>query len=728
MRPSGPLFLHVTDAHLAPGNGADQGFREADIKTDLPGISKRTRKDVFAETLRDLARRLAHDGRKLHGVIVSGDASHQGAPNGASLLRDVLTNELGIQRDKIVVVPGNHDVARGTTPGSADRYKEFVAAWRAAPTPCVTPLLDGIEHEISNALTPSDPSHLLLDQDERWAVIPINSANWCQITKNISDPLRAHLNDLKDVPKTEPLARELERLLHVDAARVSHQQLDGLAHLLEGLPSHTLKIAVLHHHLLPVSTEEELKEFADIVNLGLLRQFLRQHNVRVVIHGHKHRSQMYYDHVYDEQGCDSNAHRVLVVSGGTLMQHTSKDNDPFRLIEFCDLPHAPVCKVTSIPLKIAGISVAPASPIVKRVWEPDEAHKGPFTVYGTNVSDVYARACQLASSEGKRRPLICTLDLPPNVVAPKDLIPEGYPLQYMGSEPANRLEQIVTWWQLPHSKIEKRIPFIHGTRLKNYGGTFDQLNNVVKVLRLNPYSSKAIAILIDPIRDLAMAPKRGFASFCLVQFRGRGEGQKTLDCIGYYRAQEFIQWWPVNIAELRQMQQYVADELSMALGHITTVTGDARVTADNRTPTQVAVPLIDQWLDTHAERIPMMSRAISGCQADTGCRASGMKYLEQCLNDIYASTETFQEDGNPVAIEGIEFLIKCLEQECGILPKVTEVVRNLKSLLKANATFERIGEQKAFEEWKADARTCIQAIAASLDVHVSGPYTVACEA
>lgn len=463
--------------------------------------------------------------------------------------------------------------------------------------------------------------------------------------------------------------------------------------------------------------------------MGLLRQFFRTHNIRLVIHGHKHRSLLYYDHIYDEAGFDPDAHRVLVISGGTLNQMSFQQNEPFRLIALRGLPYAPICEVTPIPFKVAGLPIQIPAPIRKRIWETDSKHLGPISIYGNNISDVYARARQVASEEGKRRPMICTVDFAQNILKSSDSIPADYPLHDLNSEPAQKLEQMVTWWQLPQSRIENRIPFIHGTRLRRYAGSFDQLEYITSVLRgQKKDSSKAIAILIDPVRDFAIRPNRGFASFCLVQFRGRqaADGKWYLDCIGYYRAQEFGQWWPVNVAELRQMQVLIATDTQMLPGQVTTITSDARIADDGRTPTQVAVPLIDQWLDTHTSRIPIMARAISGCQSNTDCDQVGRVYLNQCLNDLYASTETFQADGNPIAIEGIDFLLSCLTEECRNQASERKVIDDLENLLRANRTFDSSEKREHdFRDWKHVARRYINDLSKQLDLVVIDKSAVA---
>jgi hypothetical protein len=96
------------------------------------------------------------------------------------------------------------------------------------------------------------------------------------------------------------------------------------------------------------------------------------------------------------------------------------------------------------------------------------------------------------------------------------------------------------------------MPFIHGSRLRRYGGKINQVDRVIKLLKTKA-STRALAVLIDPFRDFtADGVDEEFASFCLVQFKRRelGGAQRAVDVIAFYRAQEFARWWPINIAEI----------------------------------------------------------------------------------------------------------------------------------------------------------------------------------
>lgn len=74
-------------------------------------------------------------------------------------------------------------------------------------------------------------------------------------------------------------------------------------------------------------------------------------------------------------------------------------------------------------------------------------------------------------------------------------------------------------------------------------------------------TTRAIALLVNPAIDFKETPgsKPDFASFCLLQLIRRDlNGVSFADCVGYYRAQEMVKWWPIYVAELLELQTSVA--------------------------------------------------------------------------------------------------------------------------------------------------------------------------
>ena len=384
-------LLHVTDCHLTASATVDI----ADRKIKVEGMSPPLRSEVLRATLRSLAKELLEKGANIDAILFTGDGTLKGDPDGQVLLRKMLFEELadvGISKANLIVAtPGNHDVVARTKPSSKTRYKLFRAAW-IKPTSVVVPFLDGI-NDIENL---DLSSHVLKGPDNAWAIFPINTANWSQLSmpdeeNNGVAQLREFVNK-SGIPEH---VKTLETLCNYDVARVSPNQLRALKELVKQTGKVRLRIAVLHHHLLPVNSREEFKPFADITNLGHLRQVLRDLNFDLVVHGHKHATAAYYDHIYPE-GLDeaTSGHRVLTVSGGTFGPTSEHPNSPLRLIEIDGIPHSPICKIRNVHFESAGrkLNITDSQPY--RLWEDDPASTRTSIVYGTSIDDVYARAIQ----------------------------------------------------------------------------------------------------------------------------------------------------------------------------------------------------------------------------------------------------------------------------------------------------------------------------------------------
>lgn len=670
--PTPVRFLHITDCHLS----SKDRYETIDRKVKVEGMSPPLREEVLSSTLEELAKDLIAREQNLDGVLFSGDGTNRGDAEGQKRLRSLIIEKLdpvGISSNNIVAVPGNHDIVKGAPPGTSERYKMFEEAWLQDP-PVVVPYLDGIDL--------SGKQHVLQSSDKTWAIFPINTANWCQLVLTNEDYPK--LNSLIERVKDDEDLKELvNNLIFHDIARVSDLQMKHLKKIVQDTGDVPLRIAVLHHHTMTVGTREEFKTFADITNLGALRQVLRELDFHIIVHGHKHETALTYDHIYDDEDLSAPPHRVLTISGGTFYHAAHIHSDPMRLIEIEHALHAPRCTISRIPLIAAGRTLKRFPYPTVRVWEEGARKTGPIVIEGTSVTDVYERAVQAA--DGATRPLICALDLPQNEDLP---IPLTYPYDGDEKSRAEWFEQTVKWWQQPSSRIEARIPYIHGSRLRRFGGWFDQIERAVKILKAGQATSKAIAFVIDPTRDLS--DKGPFASFCFVHLCLRQN--RMLDCIGYYRTQEFRHWWPVNVAELRYLQLEVAKEAVLTAGRIITISGDPRL-SQGRQPTKVAVPLIDQWVDTHPERIAMIATVLSDRDF-----TDGEELWRKCLKDMRDGTKDYDPDGVPAAIEGLELLMNWLRCTNGC----EELVDTLQRLKRANEKLPNNPARRDFNKWKEE--------------------------
>jgi hypothetical protein len=640
-------FLHITDPHVSAGGVP---FERDDQKVQIPEVPKGTREHALALLFRRLVERLDREACSLDGVLFSGDAQSRGEAGGHEFVLDLLTEHLGplgLTTDQIVAVPGNHDVPRESPPSSPERYENFVKTWRDHG--CVVPWLDGIDAWPALA---DVEKHRLVAPDQSWAIFPINTSNWSHVTSVLPEPLRSHWDAIPetvaagDLAVAAKLRSQLHALARYDMARVSEHQLEALRTIVASTPQpqdgQQLRIAVMHHHLRPPSLREELKPFADISNLEQVRAFLKGSEIAVAVHGHKHERAAYFDHIYAADGEDM--HRTLVISGATF--EVGRELDAVRLISLQGLPHTPEITIEAIPLPRSGAETPRPVPIVRRLWatrvhasESVVVSPGaPITVEGSDLDEVYARALAIAKTDARRGTLIVHLDLPEEEGSALPL-PQAYsvPDDLQGDERQTWLRGLVEWWQLDRSQLEPRIPYLHGARLRRYGGKIDQIKRIIALLRTQP-STRAVAVLVDPFRDFtSTGAGEEFASFCLVEFRRRDVDavRIAVDAIAFYRAQEFERWWPINIAELRFLQREICKELGFRPGRITTVAADARTIS--RSPTQVSMPIVDHWLDQAPEQLHLLADALVHRTIGGPLQASSVREWRRSLSRRHKS-------------------------------------------------------------------------------------------
>lgn len=718
-------FLHISDPHFSKSGNP---LGDQDFKNPLQSTSPRTREDSFERTLGELIK--SEDDQKISAILLTGDYDYRGAAGGMVVLRDMLAKNFSVgECPPIVAIPGNHDISRGSDPGSPERYKTFVESWRLSGLTVTTPFLDGIDDIGDIASTWERHCLISSAHDKKYIIVPVNSCNWSQSKmKERSDYNSEFWEKTKaaisasDSTLGAALDVELQKFSSVDAALISDNQFTALKEIIsnaeQAVGANAIKIALIHHHLLPVNTREEHKIYGDIINLGKLRQFLRQHGFHVLLHGHKHSNAVYVDHIYEENSTSLDAHELLVVSGGTI---DSSGTAACRLVDLEGLPHAPRCKISTVALIPAGgkLTTSTISEFASRNLWKSTAIKPPYMISGTGIDQVYERACQVFEEcKTLNRPLICHIEFNPTETFGTPVPPpERYPVQ--GKTDGGNVDLVqwfketVKWWQLPISKIEARIPYIHGTRLFRFGGAIDQVERIVKLLHKSRATSKAVAVLLDPIRDFKADPSKDperFASFCLVQFKVHND---VLECIAYYRAQEFRKWWPINVAELRKLQIEIGKKLqpNVTIGGITTIAGDARI-EDNVSPTQVAVPLIDQWLDSYPQKIAAMAHAVLWPKHAGPSKPNYQDDWNKCFDDILIPTQSFTSEGIPVAIEGLDHLLMCLVEFADNSNSLhNDLTAQVADLLKANEVFSNgKKDSQSFDSWSQQVNRHVAAV------------------
>lgn len=696
-------ILHLSDLHLSSKPTDDQVLGDHKVGI-LPPADRKRRLDLLRKTLEELGKRFGRKNQKLGAVVVSGDITVAHAEDGFKQLPPLL-DALGPAHpgaERVVVVPGNHDVAWGTPASSDARYQQFLLHCRA--TGYVTPLLDGVDKDVR--LADAARRNCVVDPDAGWMIIPINSSNYCGVYQTIANYPEDFWNALPGLLKKqkpdldeEDFRKKLRDLRQHDVPRVSDWQLDKLQELLRFIteqPGHErlLRIATLHHHLLPVSTSEEIKTFESIINLGLLRKFLSEQRVSLVLHGHKHKGHVYEDR-YSPEDRRQSSHVTVVVSGATLGFYGADSPEVCRLLDIKDPDSAPRVFISNI----AGVDAGAPLPELK--WESHNlwryahytASAQPRLICARTAGEVYARILALfeeqLSGGNLLENVICQVSdaatarqLPPSYQLPPDL--EG--------ERDRWLRELVEWWQRPESKLMDRLYFTHGNRIYRYGEegsqeTLDQLTRAIDLLAEDEESGRAIVSLLQPAVDLKDGLHRKFPAFCSVQFTLQREpsGEFLLSCVAYFRKQEMRYWWPVNLAELEQLQTSAVNLLrtkekyshrEVKSGSITTV---AALAYSGSSLPRVAIPKVDILFDSNPGELWSMVYAL--CTPGMADRGSWKAKWAEVLTNMEPALKP-DRDGVPIARHGLRYL---LEQLTFISPHVPlpqgENIRSIKDLL-----------------------------------------------
>ncbi|HET9714151.1 MAG TPA: metallophosphoesterase [Pyrinomonadaceae bacterium] len=729
------LILHLSDIHLAPVE-KDRVFD--DYKSEIVPLNERQQRSKLLEnTLGALGRALKQANKKLDAIIITGDITVANDERGFKLLPKLIEKlkEAAPPNDRIVAVPGNHDVTWSTPPSSQERYAHFLQYVREQGY--VTPLLDGVDFSADRDTSIQFFGHYLLGPNNAWLIVPINSANYSGSLEPISpvteeewEGLSAHLTSLPP-DKAKELLRRVR--LH-DAARISFRQFAELDNLLQevkrkvradgGDYDKMVKIALLHHHLLPVSTSEEVKSFESITNLGLLRHFLNRQNFNVVLHGHKHTGYIYFDYIYDYQKRSNiAAHRVLVISGATIGGVDYREEEVCRLISLAADTHAPTLSVSSVPAVQQGITInlEELSPRSFPLWpQPKEGEGSPTDsgvkiICGETLDEVYARTMSLFSGLGPSTELyniVCQVNNPKLALT----IPDEYP--NIGGVQADKRQQwfedLIKWWQKQTSRLSHRSHFTHGNRIYAYSNSIDQFKRVTEVLANRDNSQRAVVALLNPETDEIHQRRRKFPAFCLVQFIIRSTPRGPyLDCIGYFRKQEFRYWMPVNIAELATLQSKLHGELKIThrgleLGTITSV---AAIGYAGESVPRVVIPAIDRTLDDDPNKLWSMAYALFW--RDMPQREELREEWEKFLTDLEPD-EQFNQDGVPIALDGIDFLVHEINRFTNFhhTSRAETIAQNLKQLFECNDAFavkisSGIISTTDYKQWKSSTQSLI---------------------
>jgi predicted MPP superfamily phosphohydrolase len=254
--PDFPTILHLTDLHFG---GDGHAWNQS---SEIPGVGRPPHDRItLLDTLLQNLKFLSEKNEKLWPklVIVSGDLIFQchkeGIKSAVNFLAD-LSNALGIQRNNIILCPGNHEQNRLI----------FVEEPKAQLASYV---------ELWNTFYPSGFPRLPLE----W------SPDAYVHLYNIDNLEILSLNSCEDLDPGE----EKRSIAAKEQGYIGVKQLKAAAELLvnkQPTPGH-IRVAVLHHHLSQHKWSTGL-DYSILKEVERVIKWLSEYNFDLVFHGHQH--------------------------------------------------------------------------------------------------------------------------------------------------------------------------------------------------------------------------------------------------------------------------------------------------------------------------------------------------------------------------------------------------------------------------------------------------------
>jgi 3',5'-cyclic AMP phosphodiesterase CpdA len=692
------LILHLSDLHLLP-RGADEEI--GDYKSKFVPIQHRQmRQDLLVDTLRGIRDKLTHDGDDLDAVVISGDVTTHGKRGGLDLLGGLLA-ELGDKLpppERIVVVPGNHDVAYRSAPSSRERYKDFLETVGALGY--VTPLLEGVDEEATQR------SVVVLGDV---VICAMNSADYAGALEPIDAKVQAQvvaLGSATDAP-TQLLEAFADSRL-VDAARINAIQMRHTSDQLKKLdPDHRrVRIVTFHHQLHPVTLNEELKPYESFSNLAEIQAFLRSAEVDVVLHGHKHSAALLELGLASLITPEAPPHPCWVVSAGTVGGQVGVGHEAAKLLRIdAPLRRTRTMTVYSVPALSSAGRLESLTAKHAVVASPTMAPSNARQVVGRTIADVHEQLELDLFRESLNGPLVCIVEEP----APDAPPPDSYPPVPPSADVAAWFQGQVAWWQ-SHTLAEGK-PFTHGDYIRRWHGIQDQLTHVIEVLRNSPNSSRGLISLYDP--DRLSAKESTFPSFSVLHFKLR---DNKLELIAFFRKQEMRYWWAINATEIAGLQAEVVAALSQSGRRVTAgpvLTICAEAVFSDVLP-KVAVPVLDQYAWGDSAEIARIAMAVydEHMPQRTGVLTDACRILEELM-----PPEEMPEDGPYVSVAGPAKLLDLLNALRTSYPsangQVTSFITRLDALVdkhRSGRDLERGDRPSEYPAWAAASRAHLKAL------------------
>jgi len=269
-------IIHITDLHFGSSE-----VTNVDNKAGLDDISDIAMPNfhIFNKAIQAIK---DENGEEVF-VVVSGDLTTRNEKEGFKKAKDFL-DQLDINKDKLFVVPGNHDFDK-TAVDEEDAFSKF-------------------RQYTSMFANPFIKSNYILDPIQKIFIFGFNTVHSTEIDGKKVEVIYVSEKDIKIL---EDLCLKLKKEI-------------------EDFEKYT-KVAVMHHNLIP-HPGIEIKEYSENLNLFQIKTALMELGFIIALSGHKHTPLIEKHHVFLQR----KESEMLFISGGTLFGPPQHGKNSFQVI------------------------------------------------------------------------------------------------------------------------------------------------------------------------------------------------------------------------------------------------------------------------------------------------------------------------------------------------------------------------------------------------------------
>ena len=322
----------------------------------------------------------------------------------------------------------------------------------------------------------------------------------------------------------------------------------------------SFKIAVLHHHPLPipykriahglVKTFERKLTVMD--NGATFANHLNKMGIDLILHGHEH-----MDCYYNVHYCGDRS--LTVVSAGSASQDELQDNN-FNLIKIKANRSVTLDKFIYLP--DTGFERTDKPTQIKGKAKPHQKETEPLVLEGNTVKEVYEQVKDLFANLGGDGYIYDLTTYIQNLSSdPPE--PEGdkFDIAYLTHIAKDLLKSDAqaikkkTYYHYSHGER------IYKARCLHEGESIDQFERVYNNLEhLKNDERRAIIAIYNPLIDLQKDSMDHVPAFLNVQFFIR---QRKVHAKAFYRSQEMCYFWLVNVLEVRDLIGRIVAKLNL---------------------------------------------------------------------------------------------------------------------------------------------------------------------